>query len=106
MPSLGAASLGSSTAAGVGSSIGASVANAVAGASGNADSSASGSGSGSDNGSSANGWIITLTGFRGNSLGVAVGESPDWNNSTGFAANANAGITPVPATPGVTGSNP
>jgi type II secretion system protein I len=53
-------------------------------------------------------WLITLTGFRGNSLGAASGESPDWTGST-FAGEGgpngipNGGTTtgnlPSPAAP-------
>jgi general secretion pathway protein I len=105
MPSLGAASLGSTTAASVGSSVGASFANAVSGSSGNTDSGSS-SGSGSDTGSSGtSGWLVTVTGFRGNSLGPAVGEDPTWTGS-GFAVNANGGTNTNPVTPGLSGSSP
>ena len=101
MPSLGVSSLGSTSAADVGASVSASIAGAVAGTSGGAQANGSGSGSGS----STAGWLVTVTGFRGNSLGVPVGESPTWSNQIGFAANAN-GVTSVPTLPGLTGNNP
>lgn len=113
MPSLGAASLGSSsTAAGVGGSIGASIANSVSGSSGNTDSggsatgssSGSGSGSGSD-GSGANSWLVTVTGFRGSSLGAPAGATPTWV-STGVFTTTGNGATPTPLTPGAIGSSP
>jgi hypothetical protein len=63
----------------------------------------SGGGSGS---SSANSWIVTVTGFRGNSLGPPVGDSPNWVNDIGFSANANGGTTPTPVIPGETGNSP
>ena len=47
-------------------------------------------------------WLITLTGFRGNSLAAASGESPDWAGST-FAGEAGASGIPG-ATGGIAGN--
>ncbi|HWG76722.1 MAG TPA: type II secretion system minor pseudopilin GspI [Steroidobacteraceae bacterium] len=114
MPSLGATSLGSSsTAASVGSSIGASIANAVTGSSGNADASASpgvGAG-GSDNGNGSdargtNSWLVTVTGFRGNSLGAPAGESPSWVNITGFPTTGNGANPATSVSPGLNEGRP
>ncbi|HTW73645.1 MAG TPA: type II secretion system minor pseudopilin GspI [Steroidobacteraceae bacterium] len=61
--------------------------------------SASGSDAGSNGSSSTSSsagapqWLVTLTGFRGNSLGAASGESPDWAGSN-FAGNAGTNGTP------------
>lgn len=100
MPSLGASSLGSSSAADVGASVDASIASAVSGT----RASTTGTGSGGSGAS----WLVTVTGFRGNSLGVPVGESPTWSNQTGFSANANgnANGSGSPVIPGLTGNNP
>jgi type II secretion system protein I len=52
----------------------------------NSTSSSSSSSSGGSNGPS---WLVTLTGFRGNSLGAANGEMPNWSYS-GFAGSPGA----------------
>lgn len=98
MPSLGASSLGSTSAADVGASVDASIASAVAGT--------RGSTAGNGSGSSAGGWLVTVTGFRGNSLAVPSGQTPDWIDQKGLSPNANGGVTPVPGIPGFTGSTP
>jgi type II secretion system protein I len=70
--------------------------------SGNSSSGGSSGGGSSSGGSSGNAqWLVTLTGFRGNTLGASVGETPDWAGSQ-FAGQAgpngipsgNAGGTP------------
>jgi type II secretion system protein I len=48
-----------------------------------------GAGAGAGSGQS---WLITLTGFRGNSLGAASGESPDWTGSTFAGESGRNGI--------------
>jgi type II secretion system protein I len=129
MPSLGAGatSLGSSSSAnGLNSSVGASLASSVAGAgagtgagagssgnnagTGTGDSSstdssgtgnASSSGSGSSSGTQQGNWLVTVTGFRGNALGAASGESPTW---AGAAFPGSSSGTSNPTTPGVTNS--
>jgi type II secretion system protein I len=60
----------------------------------------SASGSGSDRTLQ---WLVTLTGFRGNSLAAASGESPDWAGSQ-FAGEA--GRNGVPNGPGGTLTSP
>jgi len=46
-------------------------------------------------------WLITLTGFRGNSLAAASGESPDWAGSS-FAGEA--GASGIPGANGIPGA--
>lgn len=64
-------------------------------------------------GGKAQSWLITLTGFRGNSLGAASGESPDWTGSTFAGEGGTNGIPnggavqgnlPSPAAPSQFGS--
>lgn len=106
-------------AAAAGSALGSS--NAAGSLSGGTANTASGnsSASGSDSRSSFGGnWLVTLTGFRGNSIAAAQGESPTWaysafagvsgssnqtgnGNSGGFAGNGTLGNPPSlgPTTP-------
>lgn len=48
---------------------------------------------GSDRAAAGSGWLVTLTGFRGNSLAAASGESPDWAGSS-FAGTPGANGIP------------
>ncbi len=57
------------------------------------NSASSASGSGSAGGASGPSWLVTLTGFRGNSLGAANGETPNWTSSS-FPGEAGANGTP------------
>jgi len=82
-----------------GSSLGSAPAVGVAGALGAAGTSAASSTSSGSNTSDQN-WLATLTGFRGNSLGAASGESPDWGGST-FAGNAGTNGIPTGAPNGL-----
>lgn len=106
-------SLDSSAADPANSPAGALAALGAGGSSGSSSSSNGNAGAGSSSSSSSSGtghWLVTLTGFRGNTLGAASGESPDWAGST-FAGetgpngipNGGAGST-GPGSPG-SGSN-
>ncbi len=92
-------SLGNGASPGLGSTDAASISGSVAaGLGGNpsADSASSGNGG---SGAQAS-WLVTITGFRGNSLAAASGESPDWTGS-GFSTDSNGGATSSPVAPGV-----
>ena len=79
------------TAAGTSGASGTGIAPGAAGAAGAAPAGTVSSllGAGSGNGQN---WLITLTGFRGNSLGAASGESPDWTGSTFAGEGGTNGI--------------
>src|SRR5579862_9108011 len=62
---------------------------ALSGPSSGTDSSSSSSSSNSTSSLTGN-WLVTLTGFRGNSLGAASGESPNWTGSA-FAGAPGTG---------------
>ncbi len=88
--------IGPGAAAGVAS--GSSANPAAAGSAGAAGASTTGSitalfGANAAGGGKGQNWLITLTGFRGNSLGAATGESPDWTGST-FAGQGGANGIP------------
>lgn len=77
------------------------------GSGGNAGNSSSGSGSGkSSTSSSGTGqWLVTLTGFRGNTLGAANGETPNWTGQafageSGANGTSDGGITAPPGSSG------
>lgn len=77
-----------------------------AGAANGSDSGASGgtgSGTGSGTGGSDAQWLATLTGFRGNTLGASVGETPDWAGSQ-FAGQAGTNGAPSGGTGTTTGN--
>ncbi len=102
--------IGPGAASGTGTSIGNPAAPAAAGAGGTAAGSSGGGSLAALPSAAGKGqnWLITLTGFRGNSLGAAVGESPDWKGSA-FAGqggangipNGSGGVTTAPPQAGV-----
>ena len=118
MPSLGAGagslgagpssatSLGNGSAASIASGAGANLANSLTGANGSLGSSSSSTGSAGSSSGGPNGWLVTVTGFRGNALAAASGDgtSPNWSGA-GFAANSTGGSTSSPNNPGVLGNS-
>lgn len=106
--SLGSGSPSSANAANIASGVGTNLANSLAGANGSLGGTngtgSAGSSSGSGSSGSA-GWLVTVTGFRGNSLGAANGDgqSPNWSGA-GFAASSTGGST-APVNPGLTGTS-
>jgi len=62
-------------------------------------------------------WLVTLIGFRGDSVGAASGEVPDWTGGTfqnangtgttnGTTPGSGTGLAPVPTPPSSTGLGP
>ncbi len=101
-PQLNGPSLGSASASATSGPAAGAFGLLGSGANGSGGSASSNGSDSSKSSSNAPPWLVTLTGFRGNSLGAAVGESPDWGapftfpGSSGTNPNGTQGPTAVP----------